>query len=122
MGIDQADDPDDQDRVFLLGEAAFVDLSQEVGGPGGVMNDNGEPYVFQFCIELREGPPGIGGFFYTDEVVLLGAGIEYGDGLVDDGYDEEEIRAGHIQINFKGDVDDIPFDRIEDCPVDPLPL
>ena len=66
LGIDQADGPDDQDTVFLLGEAAFVDLSKEVGGPGVVKDENGDPFIFEFCIELREGPPSVGRFFYTD--------------------------------------------------------
>jgi len=128
LGIDRADGPGDQDTVFLLGEAAFVDLSKAAGGPGLVMPDNGEPYIFDFCLELREGPgTGIRGapegtpparFFYTDEVVLLGAPACLD---LDDGYDEEEIRKGHIQINFHTDIDDIPFDRVDDCPVEPLP-
>lgn len=128
LGIDQADGLGEQDGVFLLGEAAFVGMSAAAGGPGLVFADeNGDPYIFDFCIELREGPGSgmkgvpeglpVGRFFYTDEVVLLGGPAVLG---LDDGYDEEEIRKGHIQIDFKLDVADIPFDRVEDCPVEPL--
>ena len=127
LGIDQADGPGDQDTVFLLGEAAFVDLTAEFGGPGVVPDEEG-PFIFPFCLELREGPgseqqgvpEGVppARFFYADDVVLLG-GPTCLD--LDDGFDEEEIRKGHIQINFLTDVDDIPFDRVEDCPVEPLP-
>ncbi len=53
-------------------------------------------------------PPGVGKFIYDDPIV------------VDPG-DEELVVQGHIQINFLGDVDDIPFNRVEDCPVEPLP-
>ncbi len=129
LGIDRADGPGDQDTVFLSGEASFVDLSKAVGGPGLVFIDqNGNPYVFQFCIELREGPGSgnqgvpagtpVGRFFYTDEVVLLGGPDCLG---LDDGFDQEEIRKGHIQIDFKSSIADIPFNRVEDCPVAPLP-
>jgi len=129
LGIDRADEPGDQDTVFLRGVAAFVDLSQAAGGPGLVLADaNGTPYLFEFCLELREGPgTGMKGvppgtpparFFYTDEVVLLGGPACLG---LDDGYDEEEIRSGHIQIRFDPDVADIPFDRVADCPVVSLP-
>jgi len=128
LGIDRADEPGDQDRVFLLGEAAFVDMSQAAGGPGLVFADeNGDPYIFEFCIELLEGsgsqvdgvPEGTpaGGFFYTDEVVLLGGPAFLG---LDDGYDQEEVTTGHIRIDVEDDVDDIPFDRVADCPVEPL--
>jgi len=128
LGIDQADGPGDQDTVFLLGKGAFVDLSKGVGGPGVVFADaNGNPYTFDFCIELREGPGSdmqgapegtpLGRFFYTDEVVLLGGPAALG---LDDGFDQEEIRSGHIMIDFKLDVADIPFDRVRDCPVEPL--
>jgi len=129
LGIDRADGPGDQDTVFLTGVASFVDLSQVFGGPGLVFADGkGSPYVFQFCIELREGPGSelqgapesspTGRFFYTDEVVLLGGPTCLG---LDDGFDQEEVRTGHIQINFHKNVDDLPFDRLEDCPVTPLP-
>ncbi len=118
LGIDQSDGAGDPDTVFLLGEAAFVDLTGAAGGPGVVRNDNGDPFIFDFCIELREGRRGEGRFFYTDGVVLLGGPACLG---LDDGYDEEEIVAGHIQIQFKGDIADMPFDRVNDCPVEPLP-
>ena len=126
LGIDRADARGDQDGVFLLGSAVFADLTQ---GPDLVLDENGDPYVFQFCVELREGvsarqsrrsrKSAIGRFFYTDEVVLLGGPARQG---LDDGYDQEEVINGHIQINFHTDVEDIPFDRVEDCPVEPLPL
>jgi hypothetical protein len=129
LGIDRADGDGQPDRVFLHGEAAFVDLSAAAGGPGLVMTEEGVPYLFDFCIELWEGPgTGMLGvpegvpparFFYTDEVVLLGAGTVYPGG-VDDGFDQEEIRKGHIQIDFKGEIDDIPFVRVAVCPVVPL--
>jgi len=129
LGIDRADGPGEQDIVFLSGEASFIDLSQAVGGPGLVFADeNGNPYIFQFCIELREGPGSgnqgvpagtpVSRFFYTDEVVLLGGPACLG---LDDGFDQEEIRKGHIQIDFKSSIADIPFNRVEDCPVTPLP-
>ncbi|WP_145266399.1 hypothetical protein [Tautonia plasticadhaerens] len=126
LGIDRADGPADQDTVFLLGEAAFVDLSGAAGGPGVVRDEDGDPYIFDFCLELREGPgSGQAGhsddlparFFYADEVTLLGGPDFLG---LDDGFDQEEIRKGHISIDFRVDVDDIPFDRVEDCPVEPL--
>ena len=84
-------------------------------------------YVTEMQAELLEissgvqgVPPGVpaGRFFYTDEVVLLGGPACLG---LDDGYDHEEVRTGHIQISFTGNVSDIPFDRVEDCPVAPLP-
>ena len=119
LGIDRADGAGDQDTVYLKGLAAFVDLSQGAGGPGIVMTDDkGDPYIFDFCIELREGPAGVGRFFYTDEVVLLG-GPTCLD--LDDGFDEEEVIMGHIQIQFKSDIADVLFDRVDDCPVKPLP-
>jgi len=124
LGIDRADGPGDQDGVFLLGSAVFADLTQ---GPDLVLDENGDPVVFQFCIELREGPGAekegvpegtpLGRFFYTDEVVLLGGPAALG---LDDGYDQEVVRTGSIKIDFKRAIADIPFDRVEDCPVEPL--
>ncbi len=126
LGIDRADSPGDQDAVFLHGQAAFVDSSQLFGGPGVVMADNGEALTFDFCIELREGPgaqfapPGtpLGRFFYTDDVTLLGGPSCLN---VDDGSDEEMVQSGHIQINFVQNVDDVAYDRVADCSVEPLP-
>jgi len=78
-----------QDSVALAGDALFF-----IEGLHGVQDE------FEFTVTLREGGRGVGGFTYTDYVTELGAGIEYGDGLVDDGSDHELITRGRIRIRF----------------------